>query len=231
MDGHAHVPVSEDTITVFLLDDHELVRRGIRSLLEDEDDMEVVGEAGLASEAMTRIPALRPKVAVVDGRLPDGSGVEVCRDVRSIDPDIAVIMLTSYDDDDALFSAIMAGASGFVLKQVGGRQLVDAIRRVAAGQSLLDPAITDRVLERLRSGPHEDPLTSHLTPKEEQILALVGRGLSNREMAEELDLAEKTVKNYVSIVLGKLGVDSRTQTAGLAARRAAGDGRPGHPAP
>lgn len=221
--------VSQDdpTITVFLLDDHELVRRGIRSLLEDEDDMEVVGEAGLVSEAMTRIPALRPKVAVVDGRLPDGSGVEVCRDVRAVDPDIAVIMLTSYDDDDALFSAIMAGASGFVLKQVGGRQLVDAIRRVAAGQSLLDPAVTDRVLERLRSGPHEDPLTSHLTPKEEQILALVGRGLSNREIAEELELAEKTVKNYVSIVLGKLGVGSRTQTAGLAARRAASRDR-GH---
>ncbi|HEX5919203.1 MAG TPA: response regulator transcription factor [Nocardioides sp.] len=221
--------VSQDdpTITVFLLDDHELVRRGIRSLLEDEEDMEVVGEAGLASEAMTRIPVLRPKVAVVDGRLPDGSGVEVCRDVRSIDPDIAVIMLTSYDDDDALFSAIMAGAAGFVLKQVGGGQLVDAIRRVAAGQSMLDPAITDRVLARLRNGPHEDPLTSHLTPQEEQILALVGRGLSNRQMAEELDLAEKTVKNYVSIVLRKLGVESRTQTAGLAARRAASRDR-GH---
>ena len=212
---------------VFLLDDHEVVRRGLRELLEAEDDLVVVGEAGTAEEAYGRIPATSPNVAVLDVRLPDGDGVEVCRDVRSIDPDIAVIMLTSYDDDDALFSAIMAGAAGFVLKQVGGGQLVDAIRRVAAGQSMLDPAITDRVLARLRNGPHEDPLTSHLTPQEEQILALVGRGLSNRQMAEELDLAEKTVKNYVSIVLRKLGVESRTQTAGLAARRAASRDR-GH---
>ena len=216
----------DETITVFLLDDHELVRRGIRTLLEDEDDIEVVGEAGLACEARDRIPALRPRVAVLDDRLPDGSGIEVCRDVRSIDPHIAVIVLTSYDDDDALFAAIMAGAAGFVLKQVRGCDLVDAVRRVAAGQSMLDPAVTERVLARLRNGPHADPLTRHLTPQEEQVLALVGRGLTNRQIAEQLALAEKTVKNYVSIVLGKLGVGSRTQAAVLATRRArSADGR------
>jgi DNA-binding NarL/FixJ family response regulator len=218
-EGVPHAPQDQRPITVFLLDDHELVRRGIRTLLEIEDDIEVVGEAATAAEAVARIPALRPRVAVLDGRLPDGSGIEVCREIRSIDPDIAVIVLTSYDDDDALFAAIMAGAAGYVLKQVTGDELVSAVRHVAAGHSMLDPAVTTRVLARLRNGPHQDPLTKHLTPKEEQILGLVGEGLTNRQIAERLVLAEKTVKNYVSILLGKLGVESRTQAAVLAARR------------
>lgn len=218
-EGERHATPGREPITVFLLDDHELVRRGIRTLLESEGDIEVVGESALAREAVARIPALRPQVAVLDGRLPDGTGVEVCREIRSIDPSIAVLVLTSYDDDDALFAAIMAGASGYVLKQVTGSDLVAAVRRVAAGQSMLDPAVTARVLARLRNGPHQDPLTKHLTPKEEQILALVGEGLTNRQIAERLVLAEKTVKNYVSILLGKLGVESRTQAAVLAARR------------
>lgn len=218
-DTHHHATHDVQRITVFLLDDHELVRRGIRTLLESEEDIEVIGEAASAAEAVARIPALRPQVAILDGRLPDGSGIEVCREVRSIDPRIAVLVLTSYDDDEALFAAIMAGASGYVLKQISGCDLVTAVRRVAAGQSLLDPAVTARVLERLRDGPSPDPLTRHLTPKEEQILELVSQGLTNRQIAERLALAEKTVKNYVSIVLGKLGVDSRTQAAVLAARR------------
>ena len=219
----------EGGITVFLLDDHELIRRGIRTLLESEGDIEVVGEAGSAAEAVARIPALRPRVAVVDGRLPDGTGVEVCREIRAADPSIAVLVLTGYDDDDALFAAIMAGASGFVLKQISGDELVDAVRRVAAGQSLLDPAVTARVLARLRDETYKDPVARHLTPKEEQILELVGQGLTNRQIADQLDLAEKTVKNYVSIVLGKLGVESRTQAAVLASRRPPSQGRPGGP--
>ena len=204
---------------MFLLDDHEVVRRGVRALLESEGDIKVIGESSSAAEATARIPALRPQVALLDGRLPDGSGIEVCRQVRSVDPGIAALILTSYDDDDALFAAIMAGAAGYVLKQVHGGDLVAAVRRVAAGQSMLDPAVTDRVLARLRSGPHKDPLTKHLSPKEEQILDLVGEGLTNRQIAERLVLAEKTVKNYVSTLLGKLGVESRTQAAVLAARR------------
>ena len=221
------VPQEQPRITVFLLDDHELIRHGIRTLLENESDIEVVGEAGSVAGAVERILALRPRVAVLDGRLPDGTGVEVCREVRSADPRIAVLVLTSYDEDDALFGAIMAGASGFVLKQIRGGDLVTAVRRVAAGQSLLDPAVTARVLARLRSGPRRDPLTEHLTPKEEQVLELIGRGMTNRQIAEHLALAEKTVKNYVSIVLGKLGVDSRTQAAVLATRRPASRGQAG----
>ncbi|MCK9824496.1 response regulator transcription factor [Nocardioides cavernae] len=213
-------------MTVFLLDDHELVRRGVRTLLESEDDIEVVGESGSAVGAVDRMRVLRPRVAVLDGRLPDGSGIEVCRQIRSVQPETAGLILTSYDDDDALFSAIMAGAAGYVLKQVSGTDLVTAVRRVAAGQSMLDPAVTARVLARLRDGPQQDPLTKHLTPKEEQILRLVAEGLTNRQIAEQLDLAEKTVKNYVSIVLGKLGVESRTQAAVRAARRPGFHGPP-----
>lgn len=213
-------------ITVFLLDDHELVRRGVRDLLESEGDIEVVGEAGLASEAVARMRVLRPQVAVLDARLPDGSGIEVCRQVRSEQPEIAALILTTYDDDEALFSAIMAGAAGYVLKQVSGGDLITAVRRVAAGQSMLDPAVTARVLARLRDGPQQDPLVKHLTPKEEQILGLVAEGLTNRQIADELSLAEKTVKNYVSIVLGKLGVESRTQAAVMAARRTGRHGPP-----
>ena len=204
-------------ITVYLLDDHELVRRGIRDLLEAAGDIEVVGESALAQEAVRRIPELRPDVAILDGRLPDGSGIEVCRAVRSADPGIAVLMLTSYDD--ALFAAIMAGASGYLLKQVTGTDFLDAVRRVAAGQSLVDPALTARVLERVRVGPPEEPTTDHLTAKEQQVLDLIGEGLTNRQVAKRLGLAEKTVKNYVSALLAKLGVESRTQAAIIATRQ------------
>ena len=189
------------------------MRRGIRELLESEDDIEVVGESGLAQEATRRIPALRPDVAILDGRLPDGSGIDVCRDVRSVDPSIAGLILTSYDDDDALFAAIMAGAAGYVLKQIGGHDLVETVRRAAAGQSTLDPSVTARVLDRLRNGPRVDPELEALSAQEQRILELIGTGLTNREIAERMYLAEKTVKNYVSSLLAKLGVTSRTQAA------------------
>jgi two-component system response regulator DevR len=205
-------------IRVFLLDDHEIVRRGLRELLESEDDIEVVGESGLAQEAIRRIPALRPDVAVLDGRLPDGSGVDVCREIRSKHPEIAALILTSFDDDEALFSAIMAGAAGYVLKQVRGNDLIQTIRRVAAGQSTLDPAVTQQVLDRLRNGPAEDPALAALTPQERRILELIGEGMTNRQIAEAMFLAEKTVKNYVSGLLAKLGLQRRTQAAVFATR-------------
>ena len=207
-------------IRVFLLDDHEVVRRGVRELLEAEGDIEVVGEAGTAEEAVGCIPATSPDVAVLDVRLPDGSGVEVCRDVRSARPEIACIMLTSFADDEALFEAIMAGAAGYVLKQVRGGELVDAIRRVAAGQSLLDPNVTTKVLERLRRGPEEDERLRTLTEQERNILELLADGKTNRQIAEELFLAEKTVKNYVSNLLAKLGMSRRSEAAAYAARLA-----------
>ena len=203
----------EGVIRVFLLDDHEIVRRGIRELLESEGDITVVGEAGLAEEAMRRIPAVRPHVAILDGRLPDGTGIDVCREIRSRNPEIAALILTSYDDDDALFSAIMAGAAGYLLKQVRGNDLVDTVRRVAAGQSALDPQVTAQVLERVRNGPASDPELEQLTSQEQKILELIGEGLTNRQIAERMFLAEKTVKNYVSSLLGKLGLTSRTQAA------------------
>lgn len=205
-------------IRVFLLDDHEVVRRGIRELLEAEGDIEVIGESGLATEAASRIPALRPDVAILDGRLPDGSGIDVCREIRSRDPRIAALILTSYDDDEALFSAIMAGAAGYVLKQVRGNDLVDMVRRVAAGQSTLDPAVTAQVLERIRTGPPVNKELQGLTEQERRILELIGRGMTNRQIAQEMFLAEKTVKNYVSSMLAKLGLASRTQAAILAVR-------------
>ena len=200
-------------IRVYLLDDHELVRRGLRELLESEGDIEVVGESGLAQEATRRIPALRPHVAILDGRLPDGTGMEVCRDVRSVDPSIKALILTSFDDDDALFSAIMAGAAGYILKQVRGNDLVDTVRRVAAGESTLDPAVTARVLDRVRNGPPRNTELEALTSQEQRILGLIGEGLTNRQIAEQMFLAEKTVKNYVSSLLAKLGLTSRTQAA------------------
>jgi len=205
------------TIKVFLLDDHEVVRRGLRELLEVEDDIEVVGESGSAAEATRRIPALRPDVAVLDGRLPDGSGVDVCRDIRSVDPNVHALILTSYDEDAALFAAIMAGASGYVLKDIRGTDLVQAIRRVAAGQSLLDPAVTARVLQRLRSGPEQDPRLAGLTDQERRILDHIAEGKTNRQIGEEMFLAEKTVKNYVSSLLAKLGMQRRTQATVFAA--------------
>jgi DNA-binding NarL/FixJ family response regulator len=205
-------------IRVFLLDDHEIVRRGLKDLLEFEEDIEVVGEAALADEAMRRIPALRPDVAVLDGRLPDGSGVDVCREVRSRNPETAVLILTSFDDDEALFAAIMAGASGYLLKQIRGNDLVDAVRRVAAGQSLLDPAVTQRVLARVRDGDKVDDALAPLTDQERRILDLIGEGLTNRQIAETMFLAEKTVKNYVSSLLSKLGMQRRTQAAVFASK-------------
>jgi two-component system response regulator DevR len=204
-------------IRVFLLDDHEVVRRGLVALLEAAGDIEVVGESGSAQEATRRIPAIRPDVAVLDARLPDGSGIDVCRDVRSADPSINALILTSYQDDQALFAAIMAGAAGYVLKQIKGTDLIDAIRRVASGQSMLDPAVTAQVLERIRRGAQQDPPEfAELTPQERKILELVAQGMTNRQIGEQLFLAEKTVKNYVSHMLAKLGLERRTQAAVLA---------------
>lgn len=207
-----------ELVRVFLLDDHEIVRRGLRELLEGDGRIEVVGESGLAEEATRRIPALRPHVAVLDGRLPDGSGVDVCRDVRSVDPSIACLILTSYDDDEALFHAIMAGASGYVLKQIRGNELIDAIMRVAQGQSLLDPQVTARVLERLRGGHEEDSALADLTEQERKVLMHIADGLTNRQIGHEMFLAEKTVKNYVSSILAKLGMERRTQAAVFASK-------------
>jgi DNA-binding NarL/FixJ family response regulator len=203
---------------VFLLDDHEIVRRGLRELLEGEEDLVVAGEAGTAEEALSRIPATRPDVAVLDVRLPDGDGVEVCREVRSRHPEVNCLILTSFADDEALFSAILAGASGYVLKQVRGTDLVDAIRRVAQGQSLLDPTVTARVLERLRSPQAPDQGLKSLTEQERRILDLIAEGLTNRQIGERMYLAEKTVKNYVSNVLLKLGMSRRSEAAAYAAR-------------
>ncbi|MEO6571451.1 MAG: response regulator transcription factor, partial [Ilumatobacteraceae bacterium] len=206
-------------IRVFLLDDHEIVRRGVRELLESTDDLEVVGEAGTAEQAMHRAPAMAPDVAILDVRLPDGTGIEVCRDLRSMLPDLKCLMLTSFNDDEALFDAIMAGAAGYVLKEVRGSGLIDSVRRVAAGHSLLDPAVTARVLERIRNPPR-DALTESLTPQESTILGHLAAGLTNRQIADEMFLAEKTVKNYVSNMLAKLGMHHRTQAAVYAARLA-----------
>ncbi|MCI4354642.1 MAG: response regulator transcription factor [Thermoplasmata archaeon] len=207
-----------DPIRVFLLDDHEIVRRGLRELLEAEGDLEIVGEAGTAEQAIARIPPTRPDVAVLDVQLPDGNGVEVAREVRSRHPEIQCLILTSFSDDDALFQAIMAGAAGYLLKQIKGTDLVDAVRRVASGQSLLDPAITARVLERLRTPPETDERLARLTDQERRILELIAEGLTNRQIAEQIHLAEKTVKNYVSNLLAKLGMERRTQAAVYAAR-------------
>ncbi|CAN5121698.1 response regulator transcription factor [soil metagenome] len=211
-------------IRVFLLDDHEVVRRGIRELLEVEGDIVVVGESGLAQEAARRIPALRPDVAILDGRLPDGSGIDVCREIRSREPETKALILTSYDDDDAVFAAIMAGAAGYVLKQVRGTDLVDTVRRVAAGQSMLDPLVTAQVLERVRNGPPVDQELERLTAQELRILGYIGQGMTNRQIAEEMFLAEKTIKNYVSALLAKLGLSSRTQAALFAAKHQPDEG-------
>jgi two-component system, NarL family, response regulator DevR len=213
------MPDSNGKIRLFLLDDHELVRRGLKELFEAEDDIEVVGESDSAKDAEARIPALRPDVALLDGRLGDGSGVEVCRAVRSIDPSIHAVILTSYDDDEALFAAIMAGASGYILKQIVGLELVDVVRKVASGQSLLDASVTQRVLERVRNGGPSQPVElQSLTPREHRILECIAEGLTNRQIGAQLYLAEKTVKNYVTSILSKLGMQSRTQAAVLASK-------------
>jgi two-component system response regulator DevR len=207
------------TIRVFLLDDHEVVRTGLRQLLESGGDIEVVGEAGTASAALARIPALTPDVAVLDARLPDGSGIEVCRQIRSAHPDTRAIILTSFDDDEALFASIMAGAAGYVLKQVTSQDLIAAVRHVAGGGSLLDPSVTAKVMERLRDGsPNEPEEVKSLTAQERRILELVAEGLTNRQIGERLFLAEKTIKNYMSNVLSKLGLERRTQAAVFATK-------------
>lgn len=206
-----------EPVRVFLLDDHEVVRRGLRDLLESAGGIVVAGEAGTADEALRRIPPTRPRVAILDVRLPDGNGVEVCREIRSAHPEVQCLILTSFTDDEALFQAIMAGAAGFLLKQVRGTDLVDAVRRVAAGQSLLDPAVTARVLERLRAPREDDERLARLTEQERRILDLIAEGLTNRQIAQRIHLAEKTVKNYVSNLLAKLGMERRTQAAVYAA--------------
>ncbi len=205
-------------IRVFLVDDHEVVRRGLVSLIEMEDDIEVVGEAGSVADTLSRMPAARPEVMVLDVRLPDGDGIELCRDIKSSHPGIACLMLTSFSDDEALFSAILAGASGYLLKQIKTADLLEAIRRVSRGESLLDPAITAKVLARLRDPSPEDDLLSKLSPQEHKILDLIADGLTNREIAKDMFLAEKTVKNYVSNLLAKLGMSHRSEAAAYAAR-------------
>jgi DNA-binding NarL/FixJ family response regulator len=208
------------TTRVFLLDDHEIVRRGVRDLLEAEDDLTVVGEASTGEQALDRIAVARPDVAVLDVQLEEGTGIEVAREIRSRHPETRCLMLTSFADDEALFDSIMAGASGYVLKQVRGNELIDGIRRVAGGQSLLDPAMTARVLDRLRDGQQQDERIATLTAQERRILDLLAEGLTNRQIGERLHLAEKTVKNYVSNVLMKLGMQRRTEAAVYAARQA-----------
>lgn len=217
-------------ISVFLLDDHEIVRRGLRQLLEVEPDIDVVGEAATAAQALARIPAIRPQVAVLDVRLPDGEGITVCRNIRAAtDPPPACLMLTSYSDDEALFGAIMAGAAGYMLKQVSGNDLVSAVRTLADGGSLLDAGVTATVLARLREGEErEDPRYASLGPQERRILDLIAAGLTNRQISQNLYLAEKTVKNYVSSLLHKLGFERRTEAAVYATKRKPGDpGRAG----
>ncbi|MFI1046477.1 response regulator [Streptomyces griseoruber] len=212
-------PGPETPIRVFLLDDHEVVRRGVRDLLNDEPGITVVGEAGTVEQALVRVPALRPQVAVLDVRLPDGDGVTVCRELRSSMPELLCLMLTSFDDEEALLDSIMAGASGYVLKQIQGTDLVSAVRTVAAGQSLLDPSATTRLMARLRQGQEPEPepdALPGLTDREREILALIGEGLTNRQIGERLYLAEKTVKNHISRLLAKLGVERRIQAAVIA---------------
>jgi two-component system response regulator DevR len=198
---------------VFILDDHELVRRGLVDLLDSAPDLEVVGEAATAGQALRRIPAVLPDVAVLDARLPDGSGIEVCRTIRSDHPGVRCLILTSYDDDEALFAAVMAGASGYLLKDILGSSLVEDIRHVARGRSLIDPALTARLMERLLQPPQDDPMVAGLTAREQDVLALIAEGLTNRQIGENLTLAEKTVKNYVTAILMKLGMQRRTQAA------------------
>jgi DNA-binding NarL/FixJ family response regulator len=209
------------TISVFLLDDHELVRQGLRTVLEGAGDIEIAGEAGSAAEALVRIPAVRPQVAILDVRLPDGDGVSVCREIRTmIEPPPACLMLTSYSDDEALFGAIMAGAAGYLLKQISGMDVVSAVRTVAEGGSMLDAQVTATVMSRLRGETGvADPRYALLSPQEQRVLELIAKGLTNREIARQLYLAEKTVKNYVSSVLHKLGLQRRTEAAVYAERR------------
>jgi DNA-binding NarL/FixJ family response regulator len=226
MNGPASGPAGRDParIRVFLLDDHELVRRGLKGLLEAEADIDVVGEAGTSESAMDRMKALQPDVALLDVRLPDGDGVTLCREIRSVLPGTACLMLTAYSDDQALMGAIMAGAAGYVMKQTPGSELVGAVRAVAAGQSTLDAHTAQRVMERLRERTSGPDLASVLTGQEKRVLDLISEGLTNRQIAERMFLSEKTAKNYVSSLLGKLGMQRRSQAAAFAARMAIAPG-------
>jgi two-component system, NarL family, response regulator DevR len=213
-------------VRVMLVDDHEVVRQGLRAMLEAQDDLEVVAEAGTADEAVLRARSYKPDVVVLDVRLPDRSGVLACRDIRAEHPDMAVLMLTSFSDDQALFDSIMAGAAGYVLKQIRGGDLVDGIRRVGSGESLLDPRVTARVLERVRNPQgDQDPRLARLTPTEARILDMIAEGLTNRQIGERIHLAEKTVKNYVSTILSKLQVSRRAEAAAYVAERRGSHGR------
>jgi DNA-binding NarL/FixJ family response regulator len=215
VDRHETVPAPDagpaGPLRVFILDDHELVRQGLKDLLEGEG-FEVVGESGSAAEATRRIPALRPDISILDGRLPDGTGIEVCRDVRSLDPGLQCLILTSYDDEQALRGAVLAGASGYILKQIRSNDLLNGIRRAAAGESLFEPGARERIISGLPDTP-VDPRTEALSAQEKKVLTLIGQGMTNRQIGTELFLAEKTVKNYVSSILAKLGFERRTQAA------------------
>lgn len=217
-------PAASGVVRVFLLDDHEVVRRGVADVLSTDPALAVVGEASTAAEALARVPALRPDVAVLDVRLPDGDGVAVCRELLSRVPDLKVLMLTSYSDDEALLDSIMAGASGYLLKQVLGQDLVAAVRTVAAGGSLLDPRAASVVMERMRRGAEPRGPLAELSDREREVLVLIGEGLTNRQIGERLFIAEKTVKNYVSHLLAKLGLERRTQAAVLASELRGGGG-------
>jgi two-component system, NarL family, response regulator DevR len=212
-------------IRVMLVDDHEVVRQGLRALVDSQEDLEVIAEAGNADEAVLRARSYKPDVVVMDVRMPGRNGVEACREIRSEHPDMHVLMLTSFSDDQALFDSIMAGASGYVLKPIRGTDLVDGIRRVGAGESLLDPAVTARVLDRVRNPKgDEDPRLARLTPTEARILDLIAEGMTNREIGDRIHLAEKTVKNYVSTILTKLQVSRRAEAAAyMADKRARAD--------
>ncbi|MBU1227766.1 MAG: response regulator transcription factor [Actinobacteria bacterium] len=207
-----------DSLRIVLVDDHEVVREGLRALLDAEDGIDVVGEAGTVADAVRRVGYESPDVVVLDVRLPDGSGIEACREIRARWPEVRVLMLTSFADDEALFSSIMAGASGYVLKQIKGSDLISSVQRVGRGESLLDPEMTERVFRRIRGEEPDDPLLARLSNQERKILDLIAEGLTNREIAERMFLAEKTVKNYVSNVLAKLDMSRRSEAAAYAAR-------------
>lgn len=213
--------INEPAVRVFLVDDHEVVRQGVRSLIDASGDLVVVGEADSVETGLARVLAVQPDVAILDVRLPDGNGVELCREIRSRLPEVACLMLTSYSDDEALFEAIIAGAAGYVLKQVRGGELIDAIRRVSRGEHLLDPAVTGRVMKRLSSPSPDDARLASLTAREREVLDLIGQGMTNRQIGERMFLAEKTVKNYVSGLLAKMGMERRTEAAVFVARREA----------
>ncbi|MCY7325875.1 MAG: response regulator transcription factor [Microbacteriaceae bacterium] len=204
-----------ETIRVFLVDDHEIVRRGVGELLSAEPDIEVVGEAATAAQARSRVGAIRPDVALLDVRLPDGSGIDVCRDLLSADPGIRCIMLTAYDDDEAIYAAVMAGASGYIIKDIRSGGLIESVRKVAAGHTLMDPSLKRRVVDRMRDEGNQDPRLATLSEREREVLALIADGLTNRQIGARLSLAEKTVKNYVSSLLSKLGLQRRTQAVAV----------------